>query len=336
MRSKGLSLFSLVFIAIVLPGCGKKIELKGVRAARATVESSVTTTSAGTVIADQQAVLGFGTTGRVARILVRAGDLAKKGQLLAELENRELKAIAGDTSRELKRTHELFDAGLVSRAALDEAVKNDEVARANLDRSIIRAPFDGIVTEMNLEVGELAQSPSAPAGKAPVRIVDMKPRLIRGDIDEIDLSKVRVGTPARIRVPAVGKEWINAEVRRVVPFVSTAKEQDRTSEIELKVVGPARAQLPVGASAEIEIITDRKENVLAVPTRVILGKTGLRHVFRHVNGKVEEIPVKTGVGNYDRTEILSGIQEGDTVVYPPEETELKTGLRATVNLQPWP
>lgn len=328
--------FVALIIMISLFGCSKKPQLKAIQVALALVESSVTTTSTGTVIADQQAVLGFGTSGRVAQIFVKAGDTVKKGKLLAELDNRELKAIFDEGVRELKRAQELFRAGLLSKAGLDQASKNHEVARANLERTLIHAPFDGVITEMNLQVGELSQTSANVISKAPMRIVDLQPRLIQGDIDEIDLSKVRIGIPARIRVPAVGSSWFSSEVRRVVPFVSTAKEQDRTSEIELKITDPDKALIPVGASAEIEIITEKKDQALAVPTRVVLGKIGERHVFRFQQGKLEKVAIKTGIGNYERTEIVSGLKQGDEVVFPPEDFELRDGLDAKVELQPWP
>lgn len=324
------------FMIIVFFGCSKKPQLKAVHVALTSVESSVTTTSTGTVVASQQAVLGFGTSGRVAQIFVKAGDAVKKRQLLAELDNRELKAVFEDADRELKRAQQLLQAGLISKAGFDQASKNHEIARANLERTRINAPFDGIITEMNLQVGEMSQTSVNLTAKAPMRIVDQQPRLIQGDIDEIDMSKVRIGIPARIRVPAVGSNWFSAVVHRVVPYVSTAKEQDRTSEIELKITDPEKALIPVGASAEIEMITEKKDQTLALPTRVVLGRIGERHVFRHQQGKLEKVSVKTGIGNYERTEIVSGLKQGDEVVYPPEDFELREGLTVKVELQSWP
>lgn len=341
-RSSRYRLSLLLAFAAFAAGCGSKPTLKAVRATHARVESTVTTTSAGTVAAEQQAILGFGSTGRVARVKVRAGDRVSKGQVLAELENTDLRTVYEDSERELNRAQELFAAGLVARAALDEATKVYEIARSNHDKSRIRAPYDGIVTEVNLEVGELAQTTGATAGsKTPLRIVDTRPRLIQGTIDEGDLGKVKTGTPARVKIQAAGGKWLNAEVRKVVAFVSTAKEQDRTAEIELRLTGedkekPDPRSLPVGASADIELITQEKNQALALPARVALGHGANRYVFRHADGKLARTPIRIGIGNYERIEVLEGVSPGDIVVFPPDEVELKDGMKARTEVQAWP
>jgi HlyD family secretion protein len=323
---------------LVAAACSRRPAVKTVDAARTRVESTVTTTSSGTVEAEQQAVLGFTAAGRVSRVFVRAGDRVRRGQRLAQLDNADLETIRDDAERELKRAQELFDSGLVSRVALDDARKAFEVARASFDRTVIGAPFDGVVTEVNLEAGGLAQPAAATAAApAPIRIVDLKPRLVRGDIDEVDLAKVRLGSPARIRVQAVRPEPFEAVVSRVVPFVSSVREQDRTSEVEFRVTPEKEpVLLPVGASADIEIVIASKEDALAVPSRAVLGRSGNRSVLRVRDGRVARAPVKTGIGNYDRTEILSGLEEGDTVAFPPEDVDLEDGARIRAEPLKWP
>jgi HlyD family secretion protein len=333
---------SLALAAWSLSACSGSGAIKGVKVARTRVESTVTTTSAGTVAAQQQAVLAFGATGRVARIRVEAGQKVRRGQLLAELENLDLQASLKEAERELLRARELFKADLVSSAALDQAKRGYEVARAALDRTRITAPFDGLVTEENLEMGELS-SPPAPGSKAPLRLIDLKPRVVKGDVDEVDLAKVRAGQPARVRIPAVRAQPFAAKVERVVPFVSTAKEKDRTSEIQLQVTEGDPEAIPVGASAEIEVLVEAKDGALAVPSRVILGHGGERYVFRVVDGKLQRVAARPGIGNYASTELLGPpgggepeVRAGDVVVFPPDETELREGMRAEVQLQPWP
>ncbi|MCM2279712.1 MAG: efflux RND transporter periplasmic adaptor subunit [Oligoflexia bacterium] len=323
-------------LVLLLTACGAKTVVKGAKAVLTSVETSVTTTSAGTVIAEQQAVLGFGATGRIARILVSAGAKVRKGQLLAELENTDLRTVFEDSERELKRASQLFAEGLVSSAALDEARRNREIARANYDKSVIRAPFEGVITEMNLELGELSQAGALSSGKAPMRIADNRPRRVRGDIDEVDLSRVKSGTPARVKIQALGPDWIPAVVDKVVAFVSTVKEKDRTSEIELKFTGSGTERIPVGASADIELITETKESALAVPARVVLGTGGQRYVYVHEDDRVRKRAIKTGLGNYVRMEVVSGLNAGEVVVYPPNDLDLKDGMKAKLELTPWP
>ncbi|MBI4924825.1 MAG: hypothetical protein HY843_02785, partial [Bdellovibrio sp.] len=112
-------------------------------------------------------------------------------------------------------------------------------------------------------------------------------------------------------------------------------EKDRTSEIELKILETSDI-IPVGASADIEVIIEQKLSVLAIPTRTILGRGDSRYVYCYKNGQINKTPIKTGIGNYDRTEILFGVNENDTVIFPPEDIELKDKMSAKIELKQWP
>jgi RND family efflux transporter MFP subunit len=326
-----MRVFILGLAAATLLSCTKAVPLKAVKAVKADVEETVTTISSGTVEAQQQAVLGFASTGRVAAIHVKAGDVVKAGQTLAELESGDLKSILKEAQAEYQRNQKLYAEKLVSKVALDESRKALEVARAGSTRATIIAPFDGMVTEVNLQLGESVGQ----GAKPPVRLVDEKPRLLKGEIDEVDLAKVKEGQIARVRIPAAGTKAFEAKVSKVVPFIDTTKEQDRTSQIELQMEATEQ-RIPVGASAEVEIITNRKGGVIAVPSRLILGSQENRYVFKLAGSSLAKTPVKIGIGNYDRSEILSGLAEGDVVVYPSEDKELSDGLKAKAEIQPWP
>ncbi len=180
----------------------------------------------------------------------------------------------------------------------------------------------------------MAQSKSA-NGKPLIRLIDQKPRIVKGEIDEIDLAKVRAGAQARIKILAARGAPFTASVSQVVPFVSTTRETDRTSKIELRFA-EADHQIPVGASADIEIVADRRESALAVPTKAVLGHGNQRYVYRAESERIVRVPVRTGIGNYERTEIIEGLNQGDVVVLPTDTLELKHGLRAKVELQNWP
>jgi len=327
-----ISPFFFVCALSALSACSSSLQLKAIKAVTTQVETTISTTSTGTVDAQNQAVLNFGTAGRVESILVRAGQAVKKGQLIAKLDNRDAQTSFDNASKELGRAKELFKDGLVSQAGLDDGNKGYEFAKANLDRSEIRAPFDGVISEVNLKVGELSQT--GLSSLPPIRIVDQKPRIVKGDIDEIDLWKVKKGMPARIKIPAMHNQGFAAEVSQIIPYINTSKEQERTAKIELKIVDNDTT-IPVGASAEIEIITESKPNVLALPTRSVLGMSKARYVYIYDDGKIRKTSVTVGIGNYDRTELLSGVSLGDTVILPGD-LELKDGGSAKIEIQPWP
>ncbi|MBS1985780.1 MAG: efflux RND transporter periplasmic adaptor subunit [Bdellovibrionales bacterium] len=323
----------LVTLLLALGACTKHTTLKAVQAKKTEVEATVSTITSGTVDAEQQAVLGFSTSGRVRSINVKLGDKVEKGQVLAETENADLQTTSQDADSEWKRSQTLFKEGLISKAGLDDARRAFEVARSNYDKSVIRAPFAGMVTELNLEVGELAQTTTNT--KAPLRLVDLKPRIVKGDIDEVELSKVKVGAAARLKILAVRSQPFAGTVTKVVPFVESVKEQDRSAHIELMFTESSE-NIPVGASTDIEIVVAAKSGALAIPSRAVLGSGTNRHVFKVQNGSLKEVAVKLGVGNYDRTEVIEGVNEGDVIALPTPDLELKDGQKTKVDIQPWP
>ena len=327
-------ILALAPVVLMSVSCTSAHAVKAARAANAPVESTITTISSGTISAEQQAVLNFSTVGRIAEVLVRAGDHVKTGQRLASLENIDLKVGAMTAQSELRRTVDLAKEKLVSTAALDEGRRAAEIAQMNYARSIIVAPFDGLVTEVNLRKGEIAQIQTAP-DKPAIRLIDLKPRLVKGEIDEVDLGKVRPGLEARIKVPALENKKFKAKVTSVVPFVSSNREQDRTSQIELKF-DESEEIIPVGASADIEILIEKKENALTVPARAMLGNVKQRYVYRVTNDHLERVDIRVGIGNYERREVLSGIKARDVIAIPADDYDLKAGDKVTITLQPWP
>lgn len=323
--------FFWLFFIFSSSGCFKKLEVKSVLVSEAAVETTVSTVSSGTVEAEQQAVLSFGIQGRVQKILVKLGERVKKDQLLSALQNDDLEAIFRQSERDLSNAEKLFADGLTSKTNLNEIKKNYEVAKSNFEKSEIRAPFAGIVGELNLQVGEVV----GPAGtKALIRVVDEKDRIIKGQIDELDLAKVKSGALARVRVQSLQKDPLLARVTQVVPFISTTKEQERTAQVELLLVN--HESVPVGASADIEIVVEKKDKTVAVPTRAILGTQNQRYVYKILDGKLTRTDLEVGLGNYDTTEVIKGLNLGEEVALPGENLEMKEGLRVRAVRQIWP
>lgn len=309
-------------------GCGERIELRATSVTKGTVESVVSSVNSGTVRAEQQAELSFGAVGRVEALGIKLGDRVKRGAVLAELENSDLKASLEFMQRESVRRKELAAKKLISASEFEEISRQIEQASSALEKTIIRAPFDGVVTELNLEVGQLSQI-TAVIPKPLVRLIDEAPRYVRAEIDELDLNKIKVGQPARVKVLATRAKPFTAEVRQVVPFISTIKEQDRTAEIELNVEAEG-GLLPVGASADVEVILETKSNVLVAPARAILGKREARYVFKLENGYARKTDVQVGITGYDLTEVTDGLAENEQVLIPSDEFDLKDGARVTV------
>ena len=121
---------------------------------------------------------------------------------------------------------------------------------------------------------------------------------------------------------------------KVVPFVSTVKDQDRTSQIELEILED-QSLIPVGASADVEIVVESKSEANILPAMVLSGVGQNRSVFVIEDGKLTKRAVKIGTGNYDRVEILEGLNAEDLIAQPLEGVELKEGMKVKLKETKW-
>lgn len=324
------TLSALLFFCVssVAGGCTKKPEVTTVEVSQGSVEETVSGVNSGTIKAEQLAELAFGAVGRVREVNVQLGERVPKGMIIAQIENGDLRSKLEVAQEELARAKTLQQSQAASRSNVIQAQGNYDAAVTAYEKSLIRAPFEGIVAEKNLEVGQLSQI-TAVIPLAPIRLIDTEPRYVTVEIDEVDLPKVRLGMQARVKVLAVRREPFKAVVRKVVPFVSSVREQDRTSQVELTVESEG-ILLPAGASADVEIVTATKNDVVVVPSRTVLGRGAGRYVFTLHGMMLSKTAVVVGLTGYNLTEITSGIHVGEQVVMPSEKIELVDGLPVTV------
>lgn len=250
--------------------------------------------------------------------------------------------------REMKRVRGLVDGGIVSADRLDEvesasgfagaactaaktAVDRGQaavgLARAQLAKTVIRAPFSGVVADLATEVGEYA-TPSPPAVPVPAAIDLLDPAsiFISAPMDEVDSARIKPGLEARLTVDSHRGREFPGHVLRIAPFVVDREEQNRTVEIEVELADAAfAATLLPGTSADVEAILERRENVVRVPTPcVIEGKRAL--VLRA--GKLEEAQLELGLRNWQFTEVLAGLAPGDRVVRSFDKPAIQAGALA--------
>jgi HlyD family secretion protein len=208
---------------------------------------------------------------------------------------------------------------LVGQARID-------AASARLERTLLRAPFAGIVAEINGELGEfVTPSPIGIATPPAVDVVDSSCIYITAPIDEVDAPRVRTGMPARVTLDAFKDRSFRAHVRRVAPYVLELEKQARTVEVEAEIDDRDDALLLPGYSADLEVILAERPDVLRVPTRALI--EGDR-VFVLEDGRVHERKVTTGIGNWEYTEVTQGLAAGDRVVVSVDREGLKDGAEA--------
>ncbi|HEX6864720.1 MAG TPA: efflux RND transporter periplasmic adaptor subunit [Thermoanaerobaculia bacterium] len=298
---------------------------------------------------------------------VKAGEVlmrldASVGQAQVTLSRRELQAVeaqrqqtcvaAERARRELGRISRLAREGIVSADMLDQAQTSAESteascraaraaveqARAAMDLSsrradqlVIRAPFDGIVADLSVELGEYT-TPSPPGMPIPpvLDLIDPDSIYVSAPMDEVDSSRIAPGQPVRVTIDAYPGRAFPGRVTRVAPYVLDREEQNRTVEIEVALGdsgGPDAVRLLPGTSADVEVILQAREDVLRVPTPALLegGK-----VLVVKDGKLEERTVRTSLRNWDWTEVLEGLAPGDQVVTSLDKPEIKAGAEVKV------
>lgn len=216
-----------------------------------------------------------------------------------------------------------------AKAALQVSHNRITLARANLDRTLLHAPFDGIIAQLNGELGEyVTPSPVGVQTLPAVDLIDAGCYYISAPIDEVDVASIHKGMEARITLDAFRGRRFSGKVKRISDYVLELEKQARTVEIEVLFENPAdTGQLLPGYSADAEIILDAKENVLRIPSEAIIDMTKV-YVFDPQQKTVSERHITAGVANWDYTEIVSGLEQGEKIVLTVDRKGVKDGASA--------
>lgn len=203
-------------------------------------------------------------------------------------------------------------------------------AKAELAKAVLHAPFDGVVAELDIEVGEWT-SPSPPALPIPpvLDLIDPSSIYISAPMDEVDSSKIKLAQPVRVTLDPFPGQHFQGHVHRIAPYVVDLEEQNRTVEIdvELEERGLASTLLP-GTSADVEVILSTKDDVLRIsPSTIFEGHKVF--VVQH-DGRLSVRLLEIGVRNWDFVEILGGLAEGEQVVSSLDQEGLVEGLQVVV------
>ena len=255
-------------------------------------------------------------------------------------------AQAANAEREAARQTALREKGFVSssreetarteaeaRRAACEATKADvaqfqakvAATRVEQGRTILTAPFDGTVAKIVGEVGEYS-TPSPPGVPTPpaIDLIDDSCLYIKAPMDEIDAPKIRAGQPVRISLDALPKQSFPGKVKRIAPYITAVEKQARTVDIEATFDNPeAPGKLLVGYSADVEVVLDARENAVRVPTSALL--EGSRVLIAGKDGRLAERKIRTGLSNWEFTEVLEGLDAGEQVVTSLERVGVKAG-----------
>lgn len=217
-----------------------------------------------------------------------------------------------------------------SKAAMRVKEAAVELARAALERTQLHAPFDGVIAEINGELGEfVTPSPIGVATLPTVDLIDNSCLFIRAPIDEVDAPNVRAGLKAWITLDAFQERKFSGQVRRVAPYVLDIEKQSRTVDVEAVIDDPDMQVLLPGYSADVQVILDERQDVLHVPTGSILEDSAV-YVIPAGGGPLEKRAIEAGLSNWEITEVLSGLKEGEFVVKSVDRDGVADGVIAQV------
>lgn len=220
-----------------------------------------------------------------------------------------------------------------ARATAQVSAAQVAVAEANLERTILRAPFAGTVAEVNGELGEfVTPSPVGVPTLPAVDLIDEGCLYITAPIDEVDAPAVELGMPARVSLDAFPGRHFAGKVRRIAAYVLDREKQARTVDVEVDLTDPADARnfLP-GYSADVEVVLAVRDDVVRVPTEAVLeGHRVL--LFRSGEGEREGVlearSFEPGLSSWEYTEVRSGLEAGERVVASVDREGVTDGAAA--------
>jgi HlyD family secretion protein len=203
------------------------------------------------------------------------------------------------------------------------------VARARLERTRLRAPFDGVIAEINGELGEfVTPSPVGIPTPPTVDLIDSSCLYISAPIDEVDAPAVSAGQKALITMDAFPDRKFPGFVRRVAPYVLDVEKQARTVEIEAEIENPDSERLLPGYSADVEIVLETRANVLRVPTQAIVNGS---RVYVLDGDTLEAREIETGIRSWEYAEVLTGLEAGDQVLLTVDRDGVADGAVVVVD-----
>ena len=262
--------------------------------------------------------------------------LAKSEILASQSRVKEACVMAKVAKHEASRQTKLLKKGLTSdgnaeravgdskarQAACQAAKSSTEVSRARLavaqaalERTRLKAPFDGTVAEVTGELGEfVTPSPVGVPTPPAVDIIDTSCLYVLAPIDEVDAPEIKAEMPARISLDAYNKKFFKGKVRRIAPYVLDREKQARTVDIEVNFIieNDNHNMLP-GYSADVEVILDSHDKVVRIPTEALLEGQKV-FVYDQENKTIYEREIKTGLSNWKYTEVLEGLEVGENIV----------------------
>jgi len=353
LKKKGLIIVVAIAVIAIASGAyrffsakdSKERVLQTEAVTRRDIASSVQATGVVRARIGAEVKVGARISGRVEKLFANIGDVVKKGQLIARLEQQDLEAKVNEARMNLKvveanlelsqknfqRMQALYTKGYVAKDVTDVAERDYKaaIAQANQVKETIRynetqmsyaniyAPISGVIASVTTQQGETVSASSLNVPTF-VTIVDLNRLEIYAYVDETDIGKIKPGLNASFTVDSFPDKDFKGRVSAIYP---KATLQDNV----VYYITVIAIENPVGAynhtpllkpdmTVNATILLNKRGNVLAVPNKAIKREGGKKVVTVIENGKPVQKAVKTGWKDSSYTEIIEGLKEGDKVV----------------------
>ena len=222
----------------------------------------------------------------------------KQAQTAVEQARAQLARLTNPSANDLKS----------AQASVDQMRAARDLAQARIADALIRAPFDGLVTRVDFDLGSFI-----PAGRALIAVADISELRVKLNIDETDIARVQTGQEVTIGLDAYPDATLQARVSDVAATATTV--QGVVNYVVTVTINPGTVPVKIGMTANANVVVARKENVLLVPNRAVRASSSKRFVtIQNPDGTTKEIEVKLGMANDLETEVVSGLNEGQSVI----------------------
>lgn len=318
-----LAFAALLPVAALLIGCGSEAAKSGADDRVPVLVTTVGRTDmnrvrafSGTVEGKRQAALTARIPEIVSKIHPNEGDRIRVGEPLISFEEsgpnsavRQARAVAEDAKRTYEKYERLFEQGAVSEKERDAVQTAYEVAQADFDaardRTTLRAPISGVVTEITARVG---RQPGVGESLATIAAIDTARLVI--DVAVYESREFKRGQTAIIRSEQDTTVRLEGWVDEVS---SSANPESRTVRVELLAPNPDHRLLP-GMFVRAEIQLESKEQVVAIPRDALVYRESGLAVFVVTDSTVRLIPITTGIESGATVEVTSGVTAGESIV----------------------
>jgi len=310
-------------------------------------QSNAVLTASGYVVAQRKAAVASKGTGRLVYLGVVEGDRVKKGQIIARLEDSDIRALVDqsranllmteadlkDANQTLARQKALLAKGLTTQAEYDAAdarqlrvAASIEVAKAmvagaevSLENTLIRAPFNGTVLTKNADIGEMVVPMAASVGSksAVVTIADMSSLQVEADVSESNIEHIIPNQPCEITLDAYPEVRYQGFVAKIVPTADRAKATVMVKvgfhSYDSRVLPEMGAKvLFLKQASEAAAATEKPR--LTIPKTSIMERDGKKFAFTITDSKASSVAITTGRQMGEFVEIIDGLTPGEKVI----------------------